>query len=51
LGKKKKKKKAERAPFPRSETPVNRLGVVITILLILGLVAAVVYVARIPSHP
>lgn len=48
---KKKKKKTEEAKAPPPQTSANRLGVAITILLILGLVAAVIYVARIPSIP
>jgi hypothetical protein len=43
---KKKKKKTPPAPVPSQGTSVNRLGVVVAILLIAGLVAAVVYVGK-----
>jgi hypothetical protein len=45
---KKKKKRAERVSVPSPETSVNRVGVVVTLLLIAGLVAAVVYVSHTP---
>jgi hypothetical protein len=46
-----KKKKKTAAPASPRETSVNGLGVAITVLLILGLAAAVIYVGRIPSNP
>ena len=46
----KKKKKTARAPAPAQVTSVNRLGVVVSVLLLAGLAAAVAYVGRMPPE-
>lgn len=50
MAKKRKKKKTTREPAPPQGASVNRLGVVVSVLLLVALAAAVAYVGRLPQE-